>query len=188
VTYSFDWGFVPGTLGDDGDPLDALVLHHSSTYPGLLLPCPILGMVEIVQREGKGRPEVNNRIIATPRWHTALDDLEEAGDLPKTARKQLEQFFLTTATLTGKRLEIKGWATRRDTEKFIAKSPHLNVAHSSATRRIRPEKESQRRVAPLAEKGLPVATASVTYRSSNPTLVRGSRTDESSSSQYGRTL
>jgi len=122
VTYPFDWGFIPGTLGDDGDPLDALVLHHSSTYPGVLLPCRILGMVEIVQREGKGRPEVNNRIIATPCWHTALDDLEEARDLPKTAREQLEQFFLTTATLTEKRLKIKGWATRRDTEKFIAKS------------------------------------------------------------------
>lgn len=122
VLYPFDWGFIPGTRGDDGDPLDALALHHSSTYPGVLLPCRILGMVEIVQRERKGTPEVNNRIIATPRWHTALEELKEARDLPKVAREQLERFFLTTATMTGKRLKIKGWASQRDTERFIAKN------------------------------------------------------------------
>jgi inorganic pyrophosphatase len=122
VVYPFDWGFVPGTRGDDGDPLDAMALHHSSTYPGVLLPCRIIGMVEIVQREGKKAPQVNNRIIATPRWHTPLKDLEEASDLPRSSRRQIEQFFLTTAAMTGKQLKIKGWATRRDTERFIAKN------------------------------------------------------------------
>lgn len=122
VVYPFDWGFVPGTKGDDRDPLDAMALHHSPTYPGVLLPCRILGMVEIVQREGKQRPEVNNRIIATPLWHAPLKALEEARDLPKEARRQIEQFFLTTATLTGKRLTIKGWASKRDTRKFLERN------------------------------------------------------------------
>ena len=119
VVYPFDWGFVPGTKGDDGDPLDAMALHHASTYPGVVLPCRVLGMVEIVQREGKKGPEINNRIIATPRWHTPLKQLEDARDLPRSARDQIEQFFLATAAMTGKRLSIKGWASRRDTERFL---------------------------------------------------------------------
>ena len=53
VAYPFDRGFIPGTWGDDGEPLDAMVLHHQSSYPGVVLPCRILGMVVIEQREGK---------------------------------------------------------------------------------------------------------------------------------------
>ena len=45
LTYPYDWGFIPGTQAEDGDPLDALVLHDSSTYPGVLLSCRVLGMV-----------------------------------------------------------------------------------------------------------------------------------------------
>jgi len=119
VVYPFDWGFIPGTLGDDGDPVDAMALHPASSYPGVVLPCRILGMVEVVQREGKSRPQVNNRVIATPIWHSPLDQIGEARDLPGRARAEIEQFFLTVATMTGKRLTIKGWATRRDTAKFL---------------------------------------------------------------------
>jgi inorganic pyrophosphatase len=48
VAYPFDWGFIPATRGEDGDPLDAMALHHTSTYPVVLLPCRILGMVVVV--------------------------------------------------------------------------------------------------------------------------------------------
>jgi len=119
VVYPFDWGFIPGTLGDDGDPVDAMALHPASSYPGVVLPCRILGMVEVVQREGKSRPKVNNRVIATPSWHSPLDKIGEARDLPRRAKAEIEQFFLTVATMTGKRLTIKGWATRRDTARFL---------------------------------------------------------------------
>ena len=118
VVYPFDWGFVPGTRGD---PVDAMVLHPATTYPGVVLPCRILGMLKVVQREDGKAPEVNNRIIATPSWHTALEAFEEARDLPAESRDQVEQFFLSTAKMTGKRLKIKGWASRRDAQKFVRK-------------------------------------------------------------------
>ncbi len=120
LAYPFDWGFIPGTLGEDGDPLDAMALHNAASFPGVLLPCRILGMVEVEQREGRGRPQVNNRIIATPHWHRPLARLTEARDLPAPARRDIEQFFVATAAMTGKRLTLKGWASRRATERFIA--------------------------------------------------------------------
>jgi len=119
VVYPFDWGFIPGTRGDDGDPLDAMAIHATPTFPGVLLPCRILGMVEVVQREGQGPPAVNNRVIATPAWYAPMQKLTEARDLPANARSEIERFFVTAAAMTGQRLQIKGWATRRRTENFV---------------------------------------------------------------------
>src|SRR6266404_4526630 len=108
VAYPFDWGFIPGTRGEDGDPLDAMVLHHQPSHPGVILPRRILGMVQVEQREDKSKSKVNNRIIATPSWHEALSTLEEARDLPNSVRKQIEQFFVSSVAFTGKELTVKG--------------------------------------------------------------------------------
>jgi len=76
-------------------------------------------MVEINQREARGKPEVNNRIIATPRWHQALSTLDEARDLPKAVRRQIEQFFVSSVAFTGKQITVKGWGSARMTKAFI---------------------------------------------------------------------
>jgi hypothetical protein len=60
-------------------------------------------MVEIEQREGNAKPEINNRIIATPNWHEALSTLGKTRDLPSSVRKQIEQFFVSTNVLTSKK-------------------------------------------------------------------------------------
>ena len=122
VTYPFDWGFIPGTLGADGDPLDAMVLHSHPSYPGIVLPCRILGMVELVQREGNSKRITNNRVIATPSWHQALVALEEARDLPKDIKAEIIQFFVSAVRFTGKDVVVKGWASSRKTRAFIKHS------------------------------------------------------------------
>jgi inorganic pyrophosphatase len=119
VAYPFDWGFVPGTCGDDDDPLDAMVLHHQPSYPGVVLPCRILGMVQVNQRDRKSKWVINNRIIATPSWHEALSTLEEARDLPACVRAQIEQFFVSSVAFTGKELVVTGWASAKKTRQFI---------------------------------------------------------------------
>ena len=122
VAYPFDWGFIPGTKGDDGDPLDAMVLHYHPSYPGVVLPCRILGMVEFEQRDGKSKALRNNRIIVTPSWHEALSTLEEARDLPKSVRKQIEQFFVSSVAFAGKAVTVLGWASSKKTRQFINKN------------------------------------------------------------------
>ena len=54
LTYPYDWGFIPSTKGEDGDPIDALVLHDAATAPGLVLKCKIIGVLEVLQaRRGR---------------------------------------------------------------------------------------------------------------------------------------
>lgn len=120
MAYPFDWGFVPGTLAADGDPVDALAIHSASSYPGVVLPCRILGMVELDQQDPKTRKrQVNNRIIATPAWHEPLKALTEARDLPKSVREELEYFFVIIAASTGKKVMIRGWGSCREAQRFV---------------------------------------------------------------------
>lgn len=126
MVYPFDWGFVPGTLGQDGDPLDAMVIHPSSSFPGVVLPCRLLGMVEIRQRDKGGRKMVNNRIIATPDWHVPLRDIEDPRDLPADIRAELERFFVAVTAFTGKKVRIHGWSGRRKALKFVKQSAVSN--------------------------------------------------------------
>jgi inorganic pyrophosphatase len=49
LTYPYDWGFIPSTRAEDGDPLDVLIIHDAATYPGLVLKCKPIGVLEVVQ-------------------------------------------------------------------------------------------------------------------------------------------
>jgi len=51
LSYPYDWGFIPSTKGEDGDPIDVLVLHDAATSPGLVLKCKIIGVLEVIQKE-----------------------------------------------------------------------------------------------------------------------------------------
>jgi inorganic pyrophosphatase len=108
LIYPFDWGFIPGTKSDDGDPLDALAVHDSSTYPGVVLPCRALGVVDVSQKGEKGRQE-NPRLIVMPSWHERMGEFEKATGLPERLREEIEQFFVSATFFTGKDAKIEGW-------------------------------------------------------------------------------
>jgi inorganic pyrophosphatase len=94
LTYPFDWGFVPSTQAPDGDPLDVLILHDAVTYPGVVLPCQLLGVIEMDQDDEGDKHERNDRIVVIPSWHDRLGEFERATDLPNRLYKEIEQFFL----------------------------------------------------------------------------------------------
>jgi inorganic pyrophosphatase len=95
LAYPFDWGFIPGTMGEDGDPLDALAVHDATTYPGVMLPCRPLGMVELKQKDKTGW-QANPRFILMPLWHDRLGELEKAAQLPERLKAEIERFFVST--------------------------------------------------------------------------------------------
>jgi inorganic pyrophosphatase len=108
LTYPFDWGFIPSTLADDGDPLDVMIVHDTPSFPGIVVPAQIIGVLEVEQHEGK-QAERNDRLFAVPVKSHREDDLCHVDQLTKRMRKELERFFSATAALEDKELSFLGW-------------------------------------------------------------------------------
>jgi inorganic pyrophosphatase len=119
LAFPFDFGFVPSTLADDGDPLDAMVLHDMATWPGLVIRCRVIGAVKVAQREGKGPRVRNDRLMVVPEEDHRGEELKDARRLPRATRTELERFFSASVVLKKKELEFLGWTGAKDAEKLI---------------------------------------------------------------------
>jgi inorganic pyrophosphatase len=119
LTYPYDWGFIPSTKGEDGDPIDALVLHDTATAPGLVLKCKIIGVLEVLQSEKGEKGIRNDRLIAVPRDSHREKADKDARDLPKQMRQEIEKFFVATDELEAKVLKFLGWKGPKVGEQLI---------------------------------------------------------------------
>lgn len=99
--YPYDWGFVPGTAAPDGDPLDAMILYDVTGFPGLVVPCRAIAVLEVEQEE-QGRRFRNDRVLFIP---------AEAEDIPldEDEKRKLARFFCDAVAGTGKALHFLGW-------------------------------------------------------------------------------
>ncbi|WP_050420915.1 inorganic diphosphatase [Bradyrhizobium tropiciagri] len=127
LTYPHDWGFVPSTKADDGDPLDIMVIHDAATFPGLVVTCRAIGVLQIEQKSKK-KSERNDRLFAVPLNSHSERALHDIDDLTKPIREELEKFFVATDELEDKKLKIIGWKgpkiavqTIKDAAKSFAK-------------------------------------------------------------------
>jgi inorganic pyrophosphatase len=109
LTYPYDWGFVPSTKADDGDPLDIMVIHDATTFPGVVLDCRVIGILQIEQKSKGKAAERNDRLFAVPRRSHSEQDLRDVRDLSKPLQQELAKFFIATDELEDKTLEVIGW-------------------------------------------------------------------------------
>ncbi len=121
LTYPYDWGFIPSTQAEDGDPLDVLIIHDAATYPGLVLTCKPIGVLEVLQ-SSKGKKERNDRVFVVPDRSPFEGDLQDIRRLPSRAIKELEKFFEATNALEAKTLKFLGWRGPAKAIKTIKKS------------------------------------------------------------------
>jgi inorganic pyrophosphatase len=95
VAFPLDFGFVPATLGEDGDPLDVLVMADEPLPPGCVVPCRLLGVIEAEQRAaGARRAKRNDRLLAVAAASHRLEGLRELRDLAPRALDEVERFFV----------------------------------------------------------------------------------------------
>ena len=99
MAFPYDFGFVPSTEADDGDPLDVPVLMDEPAFPGCLLSCRVIGVIEGEQGDKK-RKERNDRIIAIEKEAHSWEDVRNVDDLGNAVRsgtgsflRQLSQAF-----------------------------------------------------------------------------------------------
>ena len=113
--YPADYGFIEGTLGGDGDPLDALVMVDEPTFPGCLIRARAIGMFRM--RDEKGP---DDKVICVPAGDVRKDNLRELDDLPGYERLEIQHFFEVYKDLEpGTSVESAKWASRTEAETEI---------------------------------------------------------------------
>lgn len=107
MDFPYDFGFVPSTKADDGDPVDVLVLMDEPAFTGCVLQCRIIGIIEGEQGD-KQETERNDRIVAIEKQNHSWADIRHIDDLGKQFREELEEFFVNYHKLSGKQYRILG--------------------------------------------------------------------------------
>ncbi len=105
VHYPTDYGFVPGTRGTDGEPLDAMVMVDESTFPGCLVEARIVGVLTI--QSSNGRPE--QKLLGVPVREPRFAEYGDVSDVPGHLLKEIEHFFEVFKDLEGSDIEVLGW-------------------------------------------------------------------------------
>ena len=108
ASFPYDFGFVPSTLGDDGDPLDVLVLMDDPAFVGCLVPARLLGLIEAEQTERNGNTMRNDRLIAVAEASITHCSLKSLGTLDENLVDQIEHFFVSYNQIKGKRFRTLG--------------------------------------------------------------------------------
>jgi inorganic pyrophosphatase len=104
VMYPFDYGFVPNTLADDGDPLDGMVIMDQPTFPGCVIAARPIGMLEMV--DGGDRDE---KILCVPDKDPRYASVKSLQDVAQHRLDEVAEFFQTYKNLEKKAVEILGW-------------------------------------------------------------------------------
>jgi inorganic pyrophosphatase len=134
--FPFDFGFVPGTLGGDGDPLDVLVLMDEPAAPGVVVPCGLLGVVEAVQRKIKDtrgvRPTRNDRLVAVAAKTHRYANCRTLGNVGAQALGEIERFFVFYNAQKGVRFTPTGRAGRTAAKRLVSAGCRAFAAAASA--------------------------------------------------------
>jgi len=93
MIFPYDFGFLPSTLGDDGDPLDILVLMDAPVFPGCVIAARLIGAIEARQKEKGGAWERNDRLIAVATHAQTHDETRSLADLRPRLVKEIKAFF-----------------------------------------------------------------------------------------------
>jgi inorganic pyrophosphatase len=107
--YPGDYGFVPQTLAEDGDPSDILVMVNEPTFSGCLIEARVVG---IFRMKDKGQNDF--KLLAVPNKDPLFDAMRKIEDVPKHFLREVEHFFSTYKQLEGATVEPLGWASHED--------------------------------------------------------------------------
>ena len=118
MAFPYDFGFVPSTKADDGDPVDVLVLMDEPAFPGCALSCRPIGVIEGEQRDKKEKVR-NDRIVAIEKDAHSWEDIKNIADLGKPFIRELEEFFVNYHKLSGKKYRILGVAGPQQARKLV---------------------------------------------------------------------
>lgn len=128
IHYPGDYGFIPGTLAQDGDPLDVLTLVQEPSYPGIMIDVRPVGVLNMVDQQ-----ESDQKIIAVPTGDPRYDEIHTVDQIFPHIRREIEHFFTIYKELEGKTTSMEGWGGPREARKAIQDSRNSYLARRGAT-------------------------------------------------------
>lgn len=118
--YPGDYGFIPQTFFEDGDPLDILVMMNEPTFPGCVIEARPVGMFKMID---KGEPDY--KVLAVPNTDPNFDEYNTLDDLPTHFPKEVAHFFMVYKELQGTTVTSEGWTGLEETKRTIKLSMKL---------------------------------------------------------------
>jgi inorganic pyrophosphatase len=115
MAYPADYGFIEGTLGEDGDPLDALVLVGEPTFPGCRIRARVVGIFNMADEKGP-----DDKVLCVPLKDPAWMRVSDVHDIPNELRNEIEHFFQVYKDLEAAEVKTFGYGNRSDAERVIA--------------------------------------------------------------------
>jgi inorganic pyrophosphatase len=113
--YPGDYGFIPGTLALDHDPLDVLTLVDEPSYPGVMIMVRPVGLLEMVDQD-----EPDQKVLAVPNRNPRFDHIKTIDEVSPHSLREIEHFFTIYKELEGKRTQIHGWEGAEQAKNAIA--------------------------------------------------------------------
>ena len=115
--YPGDYGFIPGTRADDGDPLDVLALVEEPSFPGCLIEVRPVGILNMVDND-----LADQKIVAVPNRNPRYDEVRTMDQIFPHVRREIEHFFAIYKELEGKKTKMLGWGRPMESREVIVKS------------------------------------------------------------------
>ncbi len=114
IVYPTDYGFIPDTLGEDEDPLDAMVCVTEPTFPGCVIEVKPLALFRMRDEEG-----IDDKILCVPLSDPSWNTLEKLDDLPKQLTDEITHFFSVYKDLEQKTVDVDGWYGLEDAQRKV---------------------------------------------------------------------
>jgi len=126
VHYPGDYGFIPGTLAADGDPMDVLVLVEEPSFTGCLIEVRPVGVLNMIDQD-----ETDQKILAVPNRNPRYDQVHTLDQIFAHVHREIEHFFTIYKELEKRSTATLGWGDPKDARKMIVESRTRYLAHAT---------------------------------------------------------
>ena len=121
MLFPYDFGFIPSTMGDDGDPIDVLLLMDAPAFPGCVIDSRLVGVIEGEQSED-GKSERNDRLLAVAKHNHTYSDLKDISDMNPQLLKELGEFFVNYHKMSGEKFKVLGTKGPKEAGRLLDKA------------------------------------------------------------------
>ncbi len=121
MAFPYDFGFVPSTMAEDGDPVDILLLMDTPAFPGCVIDCRLIGVIEGEQTED-GKTKRNDRLLAVANHSHEHSDLNDISDMNPKLLKDLGEFFVNYHRQDAVKFKVLGTKGPKEAERLLDKA------------------------------------------------------------------